>query len=55
MSAPPNPDGEFARWLAAHPAATLLEIAACVARLDPGTRARAAAIVIPAGGPPGRR
>jgi hypothetical protein len=28
MSAPPGPEEQFARWLAAHPAATLLEIAA---------------------------
>jgi len=28
MSAPPGPEEQFARWLAAYPAATLLEIAA---------------------------
>ena len=32
MSASPDPEEAFARWLAAHPAATLLEIAAFFAQ-----------------------
>ncbi len=32
MFAPPDPDEEFARWLAAHPQARLLAIAAFFAR-----------------------
>lgn len=55
MSAAPDPDEAFARWLAAHPAASLLAIAAFVARRDQGARASAAAGDRPAGCPPNRR
>ena len=50
----PDPPQELARWLAAHPQATLLEIADCVARRDPGAWASAAAGEIPDGCPPSR-
>ena len=50
MSALPHPDEEFARWLRAHPAATLLEIAAFFvqrALLDPPPVAAPATIATP--------
>ncbi len=51
----PDPRPALARWLAAHPQATLLEIAAFVARRDPGARSSAAAGDILNGSPPNRR
>jgi len=33
-ASPSTPEEEFARWLAAHPAATLLEVAAFLATRD---------------------
>ncbi|CAA9583064.1 MAG: hypothetical protein AVDCRST_MAG18-3431 [uncultured Thermomicrobiales bacterium] len=52
--ASPAPGQELARWLAAHPRATLLEIAARVAGRDPGAQASAAAGAIPDECPPSR-
>ena len=51
----PDPRLELARWVAAHPRATLLEIAARVAGRPPGPRASAAAGDIPDGCPLSRR
>ncbi len=55
MSAAPDPDAAFARWLAVHPDAPLLAIAAFFARRNPGTRSGAAASDRPDGCPPSRR
>jgi len=53
MSSDPPPG--LARWLTAHPQATLLAIAAFVARRDPDMRSSAAASDILPGCPPNQR